>query len=70
MNELDFAIGQLTAEVKNLSKELADLSLEVANTKNKLEDINLWRSKVFGVSLGASFVGSAVVQLLVILWPR
>lgn len=56
-------MGQLSANVETLTKSVSDLSKEIVGLKRELNNINLFRAKVVGMSIGASTVTS-ILSLL------
>ena len=64
MDNPDYLFGILTAEVKNLQNAVRGLTMEVKNLAIEVAEIKLFRSKVMGMSIGASLVASVAYGVI------
>ena len=59
----DYQFGRLIAEVKHLVSAVETLSGQVTSLRIELEELKMFRSRVVGMSVGASLLASASLSL-------
>ena len=63
-NTLEFKLGELSADVKDIRKELEYNRIDHEDIKRDLKSLNTWRWKVIGAIIGISAVVQIAVNLI------
>lgn len=59
----DFKIGELSGQIRGLVGSMGELRSDVKDIKETVEDLKLWRAKVFGISTACGIGSAAMFEL-------
>ena len=69
MENNDYVLGRLTATTQNLEAAVALLTTELRILRAEINNINLFRAKVIGLSVGASAAVSLALKAIEV-WAK
>ena len=59
----EFLMGQMSANIVALTEAVSSLNKDLRMLRDELNNINLFKAKVIGMSIGASAIVSFLVQV-------